>query len=196
MITIEGQHDSYILDLNNSMESHRELYINSYFDGTSVSWIVDYVSTPIVIVHPFSENGISIDVNLEKLKEDGYIYLRNLMNDRFVIILKPNLEASRDKNYIFKLGKNTINDKTISINVISKENGKTEPWSIVRDGQPISYNISTTKTKITIELTMILSVEFTSSFELIQNNSNKTIKFGLKHADSNSVELVEYKEAD
>jgi hypothetical protein len=194
MITIEGISDKYILDLNTSTSGHRELSVDSSSNGSKLTWVVSYVSSDLIDAYPFSTNMLSIDVDLKYLKKEEFIILRNIKKEKIGIVVKPNTEATRDKNYIFKLGKNTVSGNIISINIVSKENGKTEPWEIVRNGLPLSYGISTTKTKITIELSTILSDEAVSNFELIQTNSGKMINFKLRHIDSNSVELI--KEAD
>ena len=90
--------------------------------------------------------------------------------------------------------KSYVGGKTITISIVSKENGKTEPWEITRNGSPIGYKINQTKTKLLIELNSILANEFISNFELLKTNSGKRINFQLNHVDNNSVELI--KEAD
>ena len=76
----------------------------------------------------------------------------------------------------------------------NQENGVNEPWSVFTDMSPVSYNVDKKKTKVTLTLTMELATESMSTVVLRQDNSGKEIKIKLKHADSNSVELI--KEAD
>lgn len=194
MISINGKSKRYILDLNTSTDSHRELIVDSSINGSRITWVISYISDPILDVHSFSSNKLSIDTNLKELKKEEFIILKNIKKEEIIIIVKPNIEMSRERNYTFKLGKSTISGKTITINIVSKENGTTEPWEIVRHGEPISYEISKTKTKLTITLTAILASEIITNFELQQTNSGKIVTFQLKHKDNDSVELI--KEAD
>lgn len=191
MLTIEGQSNTYTLDLNDSNDSYRELLVNS-----STSWIISQVSSEFISAYSFYGNSLGINADLKNIKKDCYIVLSNLAKERMIITVKPNIEMSRDKNYTFKLGKYAVSGNSITINVVSKENGKTEPWSIVTAGSPISYNISKLKTKLSLTLDMILGKEVKSLFEIVQDNSGKTIKFTLFHKDNDSVEIVGIKEAD
>lgn len=194
MISISGKTNEYTLDLNEYPYGHNELEIDSSIDGFPITWGIYYISTPVIEAHSVYGNKLFLNIDLKNLKENGTIILRNTSHERITITVIPNIEETREKNYIFKLGKSTVSGKTITINIVSKENGKTEPWEITRNGSPIGYNISQTKTKLIIELNSILASEFTSNFELLQTNSGKRINFQLKHVDNNSVELI--KEAD
>ncbi len=194
MISISGKTNEYILDLNEYPYGHNEIEINSSIDGFPITWGIYYISTPVIEAHSVYGNKLFLDIDLKKLKTNGTIILRNTSHERITITVIPNVEETREKNYMFKLGKNSVIGKTIAINIVSKENGKTEPWEVIKNGSPIGYNISQTKTKLVIELNSILVNEFTSNFELLQTNSGKKINFYLKHMDNNSVELI--KEAD
>lgn len=194
MISISGNTNEYILDLNEYPYGHNELEIDSSINGFPITWGIYYISTPVIEVHSVYGNKLFLDIDLKKLKTNGTIILRNTSHERITITVIPNIEETREKNYIFKLGKSIVSGKTITISIVSKENGKTEPWEITRNGSPIGYKINQTKTKLVIELNSILANEFISNFELLQTNSGKRINFQLKHVDNNSVELI--KEAD
>ena len=195
MISINGIENTYVIDLNESTDEVYTLSVDSFMGKISIPWNVSSISDIENISASLSSNStLKIDVNINELKKDGVIVLKNLRKERINIILKHNIEASREKVYEFKLGKHTIDGKSITFNIISKENGKNEPWSIVYDGKPISYSINKTKTKVTFTLSMILATEFVSHIVLQQDNSGKEIEIKLKHVDSNSVELI--KEAD
>ena len=194
MISISGKTNEYVLDLNEYPYTHNELEIDSSINGFPLTWGIYYVSTPIIKAESVYGNKLFLDVNLKDLKTNGTIILRNTSHERITITVTPNIEEIREKNYIFKLGKDSVSGKTVTMNVISKENGKTEPWEVAKNGRPIGYKIAQTKTKLVIELNSILASEFTSKFELLQINSGKIINFQLKHVDNNSVELI--KEAD
>jgi hypothetical protein len=165
--------------------------------NSSYPCTIFYVSDKDVLnVSLVSSNKVVIGIDLPNLKQDGIIILKDIRNERFVIRLKPNLEAIREKKYIFKLGKNSVDGKTITFNVISKENGSNEPWSVSYSGEPISYDIEKLKTKLSLTIKSELYNEFISLIKLRQDNSGKEISIRLKHENSNSVELYETKEAD
>jgi len=190
MISINGIKNEYIIDLSESVDSK---YVLSTDSNDSIN--ISYVSnSDAIYAYIFEKNNISIEVDKKKLTKEGVIILKDLRKNIYKIILKPDYESFRERNYVFNLGKHSISGKSITFNVVSKENGVNEPWSVLTDMSPVSYNVDKKKTKVTLTLTMELATESMSTVVLRQDNSGKKIKIKLKHADSNSVELI--KEAD
>lgn len=190
MISINGIENQYVIDLSESAESK---YILSTDSNKSIN--ITYVSDKDAIyAYIFGRNNISIDVDKRKLKKDGIIILKDLRKNTYKIILKPDYESFRERNYTFKLGKYSVSGKSITFNVISKENNINEPWSIDTSMSPVSYDVDKKKTKVTLIISMMLATEIMSTVVLRQDNSGKEIRIKLKHIDSNSVELM--KEAD
>ena len=190
MISINGNKNQYVIDLSESVDSK---YVLSTDSNNSIN--ITYVSNSDAIYsYIFAKNKISIEVDKEKLTKEGVIVLKDLRKDTYKIILKPDYESFRERDYIFKLGKYSINGKSITLNVISKENNVNEPWSVVTDMSSVSYNIDKKKTKVTLTLSMILAAESIGTVVLKQDNSGREIKVKLKHVDNDSVELI--KEAD
>ncbi len=190
MISINGIKNEYIIDLSESVDNK---YVLSTDSNDSIN--ISYVSnSDAIYAYIFEKNNISIEVDKKKLTKEGVIILKDLRKNTYKIILKPDYESFRERNYVFNLGKHSISGKSITFNVVSKENGVNEPWSVFTDMSPVSYNVDKKKTKVTLTLTMELATESMSTVVLRQDNSGKEIKIKLKHADSNSVELI--KEAD
>jgi len=185
MININEISDEYVLDLNKYANGEITLPVNSSLP-CNVSFVSDktLINTSLI-----ASKTLKLSVDTQELKKDGVVVVRNLRKEKIRIIIKPNIKESRERIYVFKLGKHTINEKSITFNVISKENGKTEPWHVSYDGKPISYVIRQTKTKITFTLSTILATEFTSNIQLKQDNSGKVINIKLKHKNNNSVQL-------
>lgn len=191
-MTIDGIQDEYIVDLNESADGIVSLKINTMMPCT-IAHVSDY---EVISARIISSNNLHINVDMPNLKNDGIILVRNLKGEKIVIRLKPNLEAIRERNYIFKLGKYSVDGKSATFNVISKENGINEPWSIVYGGEPIHYEVNKTKTRVAFTIDMELANEFISTIILGQDNSGKEITIRLKHNNSESVEVFETKEAD
>jgi len=196
MISINGVTDKYILDLNEYPNEHNELVIDSNYNGFPSTWAIDYVSSLVMNTYKTNDSTLNIDLSLSELKEDGIIIIRNIREEYIIIVVKPNIEGIREKNYKFKLGKSTISGNSITFNVISSENGSYEPWSVEYDGAPLSYAIDKKKTKITFTLESKLLIEYISTIILNQDNSGEKIKIKLKHSDSDSVELYETEKTD
>ena len=191
MISINGIENTYVIDLNESIDGVYSLSVDS------LPWNIDYISNNEMIrAFQYSGHFLKIIVDLVGLKEDGLIILKNLKKEKISIVLKPNLTESREREYTFKLCKISIDGKSITFNVISKENGKNVPWIVLHNGTPIGYLINKTKTKVTFTLSMILGTEVISHISLKQDESDKIIEIQLKHVNSNSVELYSTKEAD
>ena len=192
MISISGTGKIYEIDLSESVDNEYALSIDS---NKSIN--ITYVSNKDVIyAYVFEKNKIFIEVNKKKLTKEGLILLKDLRKNEYKITLKPDYEAFRERNYIFKLGKHNISGNSITFNITSKENGNYEPWSVITDMSPISYDVDKKKTKVTLTMSMILATESNGSVIFRQDNSGKEIKIKLKHVDNNSVELYETKEAD
>lgn len=196
MISINGQEGEYILDMNESTEGHRELKIDSIINGVYYNWMIYYVSDENINLTSFSNDKLAIDIDLEAFKKEAFVVIRNLKKENIKIIIKPNIELSRDKEYTLKLGKHTISGNSITLNVISKESGNSEPWSVHNIGEPLDYDISITKTKVTITLLSKLNTSMVGLFEIRQDKSGKAIRIRLKYEDTNTVELDSYKKID
>ena len=192
MISIDGIQGEYTVDLNESVDGNVTLHMDSPYP----CMLFHVSDNDAIDARIISSRNLALNVDMPNLKNDGKVIVRNLRREQIVIIIKPNLEAIREKEYVFKLGKYSIEGKSVTFNVISKENGVYEPWSVIYHGEPISYDIKQLKNKITFTIGSILSNEFTSTIVLGQDNSGKEITIRLRHENSDSVEVFETKEAD
>lgn len=190
MISINGIKNEYIIDLSESVDS-KYVLSTDFNDSINISYVSN---SDAIYAYIFEKNNISIEVDKKRLTKEGIIILKDLRKNTYKIILKPYYESFRERNYVFNLGKYSISGKSITFNVVSKENNINEPWSVLTDMSPVSYNVDKKKTKVSLTLTMELATESMSTVVLRQDNSGKEIKIKLKHVDSNSVELI--KEAD
>lgn len=186
MIKINGCEKEYTLDLNKTNECHNELKVESAY-----GWMVYMISAKDVYAGHHGPSTLYIDVNLVKQKDDFYIYLIDTNKDMFKIKVLHNEEMSREKNYIFKLGKYTIDNDTISFNVTSKENGKNEPWSIVFDGYPLEYEIVKQKTKATVKLKSKILIDYIGKLIIKQDNSGKELPIKMYHKTDGTTEKIE-----
>lgn len=191
-MNIDGFQGEYIVDLNESEDGVVSLSINTMLPCT----IAHVSDSEVISARIISSNKLIIEVDMPNLKNDGIVLVRNLRREQIAVRLKPNLEAIRERNYIFKLGKYSVEGKSATFNIISKENGINEPWSIVYGGEPIHYEVNKTKTRVTFTIDMELDNEFISTIILGQDNSGKEITIRLRHENSDSVEVFETKEAD
>jgi len=193
MINIEGTEGAYTIDFNESESNSRLLKINSIIGKMTIPWSVSYNPFPknVVRITKMPDYSMKIEADLSLLKKENFFIVTNPRREEIKVFLKPNLELSRERIYIFKLGKSTTSGNSATINVISKENGKLEPWHVEYDGRPLKYDIQTKQNKITVTLLEDLLSSFTSTIVLEQDNSGKQIEFRLKHEDSDSVEVIE-----
>ena len=104
MIKINGTKDEYIIDLNESADGIYYLSVDST-SPCNISFVSDMNAMDVMIV---GSNVLNINVDMPNLKKEGTIILHNLRRERLVIKLKPNLEAIRERVYVFKLGKYSI----------------------------------------------------------------------------------------
>lgn len=193
MINIEGTEGAYTIDFNESESNSRLLKINSTIGKMTIPWSVSYNPFPknVVRITKMPDYSMKVEADLSLLKKENFFIVTNPRREEIKVFLKPNLELSRERIYIFKLGKSTTSGNSATINVISKENGKPEPWHVEYDGRPLKYDIQTKQNKITVTLLEDLLSSFTSTIVLEQDNSGKQIEFRLKHEDSDSVEVIE-----
>ena len=182
MLKVNGYENEFVVDLNDSADGYVHLDVESYNGSKALSWGLAYVSDGSISASCHPLNGLDIKVELERLKVDGKVFLRNHYNEVVAITLKPNNEAIREKDFTFKFGKYTLDGKTATFTIVSKENGKHEPWEVREKKMAFSYITKPTKTKLTMELAAILPSETTSVIWLLQPRSGNEIAMEVKHA--------------
>lgn len=190
MLSVENKVGEYILDLNNTTENRSTLRVFSSDNGRPVRWSVYRVSDPNVTVGADGPNRLYVEVDLMTLKNDFFIILRNMKNEYVRVVVKHNIEMSREKKYIFKVGKVFVNDGgVIVVNVLSKENGKFEPWHVSYKGEPLEYEFKERKSKVSILPKTTTNSDFVNAIVLTQDNSGKELRVLLKHKSDGTVEI-------
>lgn len=182
MLSISGKTNTYKLDLNDFPYESNVLDVISEVNSFPLTFGVKYVTNPNVNANVIGGNKLDVTLDLKSFKEPCWICLANTDNEELFIEVIPNHEMSREKFYSFKLGKISIENGVVTINVISKESGKNHPWYIGVEGTPLSYEVTKTKTKITAKLTSMLASDYKGRFVLVQEESNNEIEFFLSHS--------------
>ena len=80
--------------------------------------------------------------------------------------------------------------------IVSKRNNKNWNWNVSYDGEPISYEFKTTKTKLIINNVDNFDEAALGYIALSQYKSNKKIKIWLRHKTCEETEIDNIEEAD
>jgi hypothetical protein len=195
MLRIKEKDKEYTIDLNVLTYETHLLSIESIDDnGNYLAWGVEFTTNEKIHTETKGRNELSIRINLESILKEEYIVIKNYKNDRLKIILKPNLEVIRPKEYKFKITKKIINGRNLRIKILSKETNYEIPWKCIYDGEPLSYEITPFEcdkgTHVDIKLRGEIFGEFETIIKFMQNKSNKIIKLKLFQTN-NSVEIIE-----
>lgn len=198
MFKINGLEKEMTIDLDKSNDNSYTFVVESIRsdNGRHLPFCVDSNSNITNIHTSVSKiNELNLTFNLEEIKHEEKLILKNYHKELYVINILPNKEASREKDYKFKLGKIISVGNNITINIISTENKRNIPWIIEYDGKPYRYETKATNTKLTANLITDIRDEFSSLFILRQEESNNKIRFNLLHKYDSNVEVVKI-EAD
>lgn len=179
MISVNGTENEYVLDLNNSDETHYELEILSQSnEKSSLPWGIE--TSNGLDVYKISKSKIALDFDLEALKSSTLIVLRNYAKERVRIKIKPNLRHSADKTYNFSGRVTKKTDLGFIISVKSEMNELQIPWKVSYDGFPLSFDFSSKShdkgEKMSVELVSELHSEAFAVIVLEQEGSNKKLK--------------------
>ena len=195
MLTVNGE-QKYVLNLNEySNQNLFELTVESYDGDSMLNWGID--STLCAGVTSEKElNLLKLDLNVESIKNVSYIVLKNTNGEMALIKIIPDEDEIGEKVYVFKTGKIEISGKTATIVIVSKRNNKNWNWNVSYDGEPISYEFKTTKTKLIINNVDNFDEAALGYIALSQYKSNKKIKIWLRHKTCEETEIDNIEEAD
>ena len=186
MLEINKSKGEFTLDLNEYPFEEHTLPVDSFSDkGGFQAWGVEFNTlSGLVYAESRGRNGLYIKTPVEDIKEGGYLVLRNYSKERIKVIIVPNKEAIRPKEYKFKVTRKESDGRRLRIKILSKETEYEIPWKCTYQGQPISYNISPLSSDkschVDIELTSEIYGEFNSVIKFRQDKSNKEIILSLK----------------
>jgi hypothetical protein len=195
MLQIEKKKGNFILDLNKEEYMVHRFIVTSVDDnGNSLSWGVEYTTSPEIKAHVEGNNELVAEVPLEAIKKDEYIVLLNHRKERASVLIKPNLEVIRPKKYKFKITSKKIDGANLKIKILSKEGDNEIPWNCVYQGQPLHYEITPLKSDKGIHVSIKLVGEilgtFISVIKFKQDSSNNEITLRLRQSND-SVEIIE-----
>lgn len=192
---IDDNSGIFILDLNVSKNNVHIFTVESTNNnGGYLSWGVEFISNEKIHAESRGRNELVISAALDDVLKEEYLVLRNYKNERLKVLIKPNLETLRPKDYKFKITNKSVNGRDVIINIFSFENGKEIPWVCSYSGEPLSYKITPFKSdksgKVIISLQGKIYGKFETIIEFTQNDSKKIIRLKLLQSNE-SVEIIE-----
>jgi len=182
MIKIDELKDN-LIDLGGIKEYNVNFSVDSYnANGKRQPFFVERVSSKDISVSIFAVNSINISINVKNIVNDEFIVLKNIINERLVINIKPNNYYSDDRVYKFKISKQEERENgEIRIRLLSKVNKDEIGWKCTYDGRPMSYTITPMESNksgyVTIRSNMNMVANFTSLLIFTQDESNEEIRF-------------------
>lgn len=194
-LKIDGKivENEYTLDLNtNSGDTFDFEMVSTNGNDSNCRWAITYnadknsISTERLIF-----GNLRVIVSLKEMTIERFLVIENVNGDRFTLILIPNAEEIRPKEYTFKLGKTTFENSIYTFNIISKELKYKLDWDIIYDGNPLPMNVSKTQNKLVVELLKPLSVDYTSEVVLRQQESFKELHLKFKNTNGIAVEYID-----
>lgn len=194
-LKIDGKiiENEYTLDLNtNSGDTFDFEMVSTNSNGSNCRWAITYnadmnsISTERLIFC-----NLRIIVSLKEMTVERFLVIENVNGDRFTLILIPNAEEIRPKEYTFKLGKTTFEKNVYTFNIISKELKYKLDWDITYDGHPLPINVSKMQNKLVVGLLNPLAVDYTSEVVLVQQESFKELHLKFKNTNGITVEYIE-----
>lgn len=192
MITVNEFEKEYVLDLNKVPYDEHTIKVHSKKSfGDRIPWGVEIVSSPLVSAEIGAGDTLNISVDIENMKEESFILLKNYAKERIKIILKPNIKLTSSKTYKFRISKKTADGRKTRIRILSKENNSEIGWKCTYDGRPLNYTIKPMESGksgyVDIELMDELFINnFHSVIEFTQDKSNEVIKLELNQENDNT----------
>lgn len=195
MLQVNNNRGKCILDLSKDEYLEHRFTVTSVDDnGNNISWGIEYTTSPEIKAHIEGNSELVVEVPLEVIKKDEYIVLLNHRKERSSVLIKPNLEVIRHKEYKFKITSKKIDGGQLRIKILSKEGDNEIPWRCTYQGQPLPYEItpldSDKGVHVDIKLIGEILGTFTSVIKFKQDSSNNEITLRL-HQSNDSVEIIE-----
>lgn len=143
MLQINKEEKEYKLDLNEFPNEQHILQIESVDEnGNFLPWGVEFITNSKIYTNIRNRNELLILANLVSIAKEEYLLIRNYKGERIKVIITPNTEAIRPKEYKFKITKKIINGRNIKIKILSKETTYEIPWECTYTGKPLLYEIT------------------------------------------------------
>lgn len=194
-LKIDGKiiENEYTLDLNtNSGDTFDFEMASTNSNGSNCRWAITYnADMNSITTERLIFCNLRIIISLKEMTVERFLVIENVNGDRFTLILIPNAEEIRPKEYTFKLGKATFEKNVYTFNIISKELKYKLDWDITYDGHPLPINVSKTQNKLVVGLLNPLAVDYTSEVVLVQQESFKELHLKFKNTNGITIEYIE-----
>jgi hypothetical protein len=194
MIRIDNFEKEYILDLNENPYDEHILTIESRGDkGNNLPWAVELINNSSITAVRGTGDTLHVTLDVEELKSDAFIVLRNYKKERLKIFVKHNALLSAPKTYKFRISKKSTDGRKTKIRILSKENNKEIGWKCTYDGKPLNYSITPMESdksgNVEIELIDELFTNISSVIEFTQEKSGEKISLYLNQ-DNNNTNII------
>lgn len=191
MIKINKSEKQFILDLNKLPYDEHTITINSNGErGNRLPWGVEMVSSQYVSAEQGANDSLNIYVDIENMKDDAFILLRNFKKEMMKIVIKPNTLLTSPKTYKFRISKKTTEGRKTRIRILSKEDNNEIGWECTYDGKPLNYSIEPMKSDksgyVDIEVLDELFTDVPSVIEFTQERSGEVIKLVLNQKNEDT----------
>ena len=194
MIKVNGIKKEFVLDLNDFPYNEHTLSVLSEDEkGNAIPWDIELVSNKIVNAERGMNNTLKITTNIEEMKCDSIVVIRNTAKEIFKITLKYNVVLTREKTYKFKITKKSTEGRKTRIRILSKENNVDTEWECTYDGKPLSYVIKPMSSNksgyVDIWMKDELYSRINTLIEFTQIKSGNVIKLKLNQGN-NDTEII------
>lgn len=191
MIKIGDYDKEFILDLNEIPYDEHEIHIDSRAsNGRSLPWGVEIVSSKLISATHGAGDSLNISVDVEKLKEDAFVLLRNYNKERLKIVVKHNSLLAADRAYKFRISKKSTDGRKTRIRILSKADNDEIGWKCTYDGKPLNYSITPMRSDksgyVDIEVLDELFTDVPSVIEFTQERSGEMIKLILNQKNEDT----------
>lgn len=194
MIKVNGIKKEFVLDLNDFPYNEHKLKVSSKDEkGNAIPWDVELVSNKIVKADRDMNSTLKITTDVEEMKSDSIVVIRNTAKEIFKITLKYNVVLTREKTYKFKITNKSTEGRKTRIRILSKENNVDTEWECTYDGKPLSYVIKPMSSNksgyVDIWMKDELYSRINTLIEFTQIKSGNVIKLKLNQGN-NDTEII------
>jgi len=180
-----------ILDLNENPYDEHEIKIDSRGrNDKRIPWGVEMVSSKLINVEQGAGDTLKVTLDVENLKEDGFILLRNYNKERLKIIVKHNILLTMDRTYKFRISKKSTDGRKTRIRILSKADNDEIGWKCTYDGKPLNYSITPMESDksgyVDIEVMDELFTNVPSVIEFTQDRSGEVISLKLNQTNDDT----------
>lgn len=191
MIKINKSEKQFILDLNKLPYDEHTITINSKGEkGNRLPWGVEMVSSQYVSAEHGANDTLNIYVDIENMKDESFILLRNFKKEMMKIVIKPNTLLTSPKTHKFRISKKTTEGRKTKIRILSKEDNQEIGWECTYDGKPLNYSIEPMRSDksgyVDIEVLDELFTDVPSVIEFTQERSGEVIKLVLNQKNEDT----------